>query len=144
MNLITLLAITGLAFANDGDTLTMNGQKVRLSHIDAPELTQTCARTYCGEISARALAGLLASNDTIVCEYSKLDYYRRVLAECRINTLPVNLYMVQKGLAEVYRGGNPKRIPPQYWAAEKKAKKAKRGIWAMPGYISPKEWRKKR
>lgn len=35
-------AITGTAYVHDGDTITVDGRKIRLEFIDAPELKQQC------------------------------------------------------------------------------------------------------
>ena len=52
--------------------------------------------------------------------------------------------MVKAGLAEVYRGKQPRYLNVKiYKDAETESKKAKRGMWALDDkYISPKEWRK--
>src|SRR5262245_58713704 len=47
--------LAGEATINDGDTITLKGERIRLVGIDAPEYNQTCAKdgaTYaCGRMS---------------------------------------------------------------------------------------------
>ena len=52
--------------------------------------------------------------------------------------------MIRAGLAEVYRGIAPHRFDlDPYWQAEREARKAKLGMWALGDkYVSPKEWRR--
>src|SRR5262245_25083724 len=54
--------VGGDAVVNDGDTITLKGQRIRLSGIDAPEYNQTCEKggaTYaCGRAAREALARL--------------------------------------------------------------------------------------
>jgi endonuclease YncB( thermonuclease family) len=52
---------------------------------------------------------------------------------------------MMKGLAETYRGtpAMGQDMTP-YWEAEKEARDAGRGMWALKGkYMSPREWRAK-
>ena len=60
-----------------------------------------------------------------------------------VDGLNINLEMVKKGYAEVYRGRHKFDIRP-FWAAEKEAKAKKLKIWSQDNYISPKEWRKQK
>src|SRR5262245_43380165 len=57
--------IMGEAVINDGDSITLHGERIRLRGIDAPEYMQTCERdgvTYpCGRRSREALARLATS-----------------------------------------------------------------------------------
>jgi endonuclease YncB( thermonuclease family) len=72
------------------------------------------------------------------------DRYGRVLGEIFLQGKNVNLEMVKSGLAEVYRGKPAKgQSMEPYWRAEKEARKAGEGMWALGAkYVSPKEWRK--
>src|SRR5258705_3346383 len=54
--------IAGDAIVNDGDSITLKGERIRLRGIDAPEYNQTCLKagtSYpCGRRSRQALADL--------------------------------------------------------------------------------------
>lgn len=60
-------AITGSATVTDGDTIKINGERIRLEGIDAPETHQTCkdagGRNYdCGVVSTAALRAHISSS----------------------------------------------------------------------------------
>ena len=61
-----------------------------------------------------------------------------------VNGTNANLEMVKAGLAEVYRGKQPRYFNAKiYHDAEEEAKKAKRNMWSLGDkYISPREWRR--
>jgi endonuclease YncB( thermonuclease family) len=63
-----------------------------------------------------------------------------------VNGTNVNLEMVRLGLAEVYRGRQPRYFNATiYNKAEAEAKRLGIGIWFLGDkYVSPKEWRKMR
>ena len=54
--------ISGDAIVNDGDSITLKGERIRLRGIDAPEYNQTCLKDGapypCGRRSRQALAEL--------------------------------------------------------------------------------------
>ncbi len=84
-------------------------------------------------------------NKTIELESYGLDRYSRVLGVVYIDGKNVNLEMVKKGLAEVYKGKSAPGFDNQpYWDAEQEARDNMRGMWVQGDkYISPKQWRKR-
>ena len=63
----------------DGDTIEIEGQRIRLHGIDAPESYQQCQTKYgklydCGGNATRAL-GLLVEGQTVRCEKKDRDRY---------------------------------------------------------------------
>lgn len=138
---------------NDGDTCRLRSAdntqvKVRLIGIDSPEhgkkrgKKRTDAQPGALE-SKEFLNSLIAGKNVLLKSYG-LDMYGRNLAEILFNNESVNLRMVKEGWAEVYRGKAPAGFDlAPYTEAESLAKQTKKGIWAMPGYESPKSWRKK-
>lgn len=117
----------GLAVAADGDSLTVNGERVRLFGIDAPEFDQTCTkdgkRWACGSASAEQLRKLVTGR-TVRCHRVGTDQHDRTLARCSIGETDINRHMVAIGYAVAFR-----RYSSDYVAAENSAKAAKRGIW---------------
>ncbi|MBX3596318.1 MAG: thermonuclease family protein [Rhizobiaceae bacterium] len=115
---------TGFVTVNDGDSLTLNGQRIRLRGIDAPELAQTCSaggRQYpCGRRSKEALQELVRGKK-VECTGAELDKYQRLLAICSVGSMEVNSAMVASGWALSYG---------QYGAEEANARKQKIGVWA--------------
>ena len=72
----------------DGDTIVLNGEKIRFSGIDTPELKQTCLQgdqeLDCG-MTAKMLLVKKIGNNTPECISEGKDVYKRTLAECFIN-----------------------------------------------------------
>jgi endonuclease YncB( thermonuclease family) len=54
----------------------------------------------------------------------------------------INLEMVQEGYAETYLEYLKEPYRGQFLKAQREAKSAKRGIWALQGYERPKDFRK--
>src|SRR5690242_16871813 len=78
--------LSGDAVINDGDSITLKGERIRLVGIDAPEYNQTCERdgqSYaCGRASLEALARL-AAGGALECAGWERDRYGRLLAVCK-------------------------------------------------------------
>ena len=72
----------------DGDTIVLNGEKIRFSGIDTPELKQTCMKdeqkVFCG-MFAKMLLIKKIGKETPKCISEGKDAYKRTLAECFIN-----------------------------------------------------------
>ena len=77
-----LADVTGPARVIDGDTLEIQGQRIRLHGIDAPESRQLCfidgKPWQCGKDAANALAGKIASRP-VTCEDLGRDRYERII-----------------------------------------------------------------
>ena len=124
----------------DGDTIKINGEKIRFSGIDTPELKQTCikqsARKPCGLTAKKILIDKIAENK-IVCIREGKDQYRRTLAECFVNNESLSSFLVKSGYAFAYRRYSTKFIPDEDFA-----KLNKLGMWSME-FDYPWDWRKK-
>ena len=123
----------------DGDTIHLNGEKIRFSGIDTPEIKQTCTKNNeiikCG-ILARELLIKIIANNKINCIREGKDQYKRTLAECFVNDLSISSYLVKNGYAFAYRKYSKKFI-----ADEDFAKSNKLGMWSMK-FEYPWDWRK--
>lgn len=113
----------------DGDTITLNGEKIRLEGIDAPELAQRCLSSAgseydCGKLSAKALTGLL-SRGPVSCEGDSVDAYGRRLATCYSGGVNVNAAMVESGQAFAFI-----RYSSSYAAEEARARTSRTGLFA--------------
>ena len=124
----------------DGDTIHLNGEKIRFSGIDTPELKQTCSKNnkiiFCGIKAKKLLVDKIASNE-INCISEGKDQYKRTLAECFVNDLSLSSYLVKNGYAFAYRKYSKKFI-----ADEDFARSNNLGIWSMK-FEYPWDWRKK-
>ncbi len=125
---------TGDAWVIDGDTIIMDGEKLRLSGIDAPEISQKCEKPSgfwnCGLASKKALRKMVLERD-ISCKTGGLDRYDRWLVVCKGGGIDINAALVSNGWAVDYGG---------YAREEAKARRAKSGIW-QGSFENPQEWR---
>ena len=124
----------------DGDTIKINGEKIRFSGIDTPELKQTCIKegvnNSCGLKAKEILIDKISDNN-IICTKEGKDQYKRTLAECFINDESLSSYLVRSGYAFAYRRYSKKFIPDENYA-----KLNKLGMWSMESDY-PWDWRKK-
>jgi len=113
----------------DGDTIVLNGEKIRFSGIDTPELTQTCLQNdqvvACGMLAKKLLVKKIG-NITPECISEGKDVYKRTLAECFVNGESLSKFLVRSGYAFAYRKYSTKFIEDEDFA-----KANKLGIWAM-------------
>jgi len=113
----------------DGDTIILNGEKIRFSGIDTPELKQTCMQgdleVSCG-MSAKMLLVEKISNATPKCISEGKDAYKRTLAECFVNGESLSKFLVRSGYAFAYRKYSDKFIKDEEFAKENKL-----GMWSM-------------
>lgn len=131
---------TGRAFIIDGDTLKINGIKIRLVGVDAPEISQKC-KTHghienCGEIVKLRLVQATSNEDTTCYSHGR-DYFGRVLAECYVNDININKWLLREGLAVYYYNKDFK----SYKILETLAKQEKVGLWDSE-FQNPKDYRK--
>ena len=113
----------------DGDTIKINGKKIRFSGIDTPELKQTCIKdgenNSCGLTAKQILIDKIGINK-VKCIEEGQDRYKRFLAECFINNESLSSYLVRSGYAFAYRKYSNKFI-----ADEDYARVNKLGMWSM-------------
>ena len=113
----------------DGDTIILNGEKIRFSGIDTPELKQTCLKddqeVGCG-VTAKKLLAEKIGNATIECIREGKDTYKRTLAECFVNGESLSKFLVRSGYAFAYRKYSTKFVKDEEFA-----KANKLGMWAM-------------
>ncbi|MDC1153921.1 thermonuclease family protein [Candidatus Pelagibacter sp.] len=124
----------------DGDTIKINGEKIRFSGIDTPELKQTCIKSgvenFCG-LKAKEILIEKISDQKVVCVSEGKDQYKRTLAECFVNDESLSSYLVRSGYAFAYR-----KYSKKFVSDEEFAKSNKLGIWSME-FDYPWDWRKK-
>ena len=113
----------------DGDTIKIDGEKIRFSGIDTPELKQTCikdrVKNSCG-IKAKQILIDKISNNKVNCITEGKDQYKRTLAECFVNSESLSSYLVKSGYAFAYRKYSKKFIKDEDYARNKKI-----GMWSM-------------
>ena len=113
----------------DGDTIVLNGEKIRFSGIDTPELKQTCLKDNekvgCGMLAKKLLVKKIGNN-TPICIGKKKDFYKRTLAECFVNGESLSKFLVRSGYAFAYRKYSTKFVEDEDFAKTKKI-----GMWSM-------------
>lgn len=126
---------------SDGDSLILelpDGERVRvrLYGIDAPEKDQPFA------LEARKKLGYLVYDKLIRVEVLDIDQYARYVGKVYAAARYVNRFMLKEGLAWHYRhyaAGDAALAE-----AESRARAAKRGIWAAPSPLRPRNFRSER
>jgi endonuclease YncB( thermonuclease family) len=131
----------------DGDTINLNGEKIRFGGIDAPESyfmgkKQTCfldkKEVFCGQISKNKLIEKIGNN-SVDCKIEKnKDKYKRLIGECFIKGESLSVFMVRNGYAFDW----PYYSKGKFAKDQEHAKKNKLGIWNM-NFEYPWEWKKK-
>jgi len=121
-----LADVAGVASVIDGDTLEIDGQRIRLHGIDAPESRQLCRLDgkpwQCGKTAANALAEKIARRP-VACEDLGRDRYKRIIAKGTVAGEDMGAWMVSQGWALAYR-----RYLLDYVEQEAEAQAAQRGI----------------
>ena len=113
----------------DGDTIHLNGEKIRFTGIDTPELKQTClkegVKNPCGLVAKQILINKIGNNE-VDCISEGKDQYKRTLAECFVNNESLSSYLVRSGYAFAYRRYSKKFIPDEDYARINEI-----GMWSM-------------
>ena len=103
----------------DGDTIHLNGEKIRFTGIDTPELKQTCINQGiidpCGVTAKEILIDKISDNE-VECVSEGKDQYKRTLAECFVNNESLSSYLVRSGYAFAYRKYSRKFISDEDYA----------------------------
>ncbi len=108
----------------DGDTLDLDGIRIRLNGIDAPEYGQKCGSWDCGTEALEALDRLIKSGP-IDCQPIGDDGYGRVIGKCTVSGADVGAKMVSEGLAYAFR-----KYSTEYVEEEEEARSKALGIWS--------------
>jgi endonuclease YncB( thermonuclease family) len=72
-----------------------------------------------------------------------IDRYRRMVGIIWIESRNINLEMVKEGYAEAYIEYLKEPYKSEFIKAEREARSAKKGIWSLPEYERPREFRKR-
>jgi micrococcal nuclease len=117
----------------DGDTITVSGVGVvRLLGVDAPEKTGSYRQSEPYGDAAAKFMRTLVDGKIVQLEYDgpRKDQYNRTLAYVVLpDGRKANEEIIRAGFAETYRRFEYAK-KPQFQAAEREAKNAKRGMWA--------------
>ncbi|MBI3435571.1 MAG: thermonuclease family protein [Proteobacteria bacterium] len=133
--------IVGVAHVTDGDSLVIDGTRIRIWGIDAPEYDQICGDTSgrdyrCGQAATRALLGRLRGA-SVTCHARERDRYDRIVAQCMLGKEDIGRWMVGEGWAIAY----PNAAQHAYAADQEVARRARRGLW-QGKFEEPARWRR--
>lgn len=127
-------SLQGRVTVNDGDSITLGTERIRLRGIDAPEFVQTCRKDGadypCGRRARESLVKLIGGRP-VSCAGWERDKYDRLLATCMADGSDLNRGQVEAGWALAYGG---------YEAEESAARQKGAGLWAG-SFDRPRDWR---
>lgn len=121
--------IVGRASVVDGDTLDIQGKRVRLLGVDAPESGQWCLNESnygypCGKDVSFWLSSWL-ENKNVSCIPNGKVTYDRIVAECFVGGMSVNNTLVLNGMATAEA-----KYSRKFLISEGKAIYYKKGMWS--------------
>jgi endonuclease YncB( thermonuclease family) len=126
--------VEGRITVNDGDSITLGAERIRLRGIDAPEFDQTCRRNGadypCGRRARESLSALIGGRP-VSCSGWERDKYDRLLAICTAGGRDLNRGQVEAGWAIAYG---------DYRTEEGVARRKGLGLWAG-SFERPRDWR---
>jgi endonuclease YncB( thermonuclease family) len=124
----------GAAIVNDGDSIRLGAERIRMRGIDAPEYTQMCRRhgaDYpCGKLARQSLVRLIGGKP-VSCTGWQRDRYGRLLGNCKAGGKDLNRAQVEAGWAVAYG---------DFETEESAARTGKAGIWEG-SFDQPQDWR---
>jgi endonuclease YncB( thermonuclease family) len=131
--------LAGAAVIISGDTIEVQGRRVRLSGVTAPGIDQLCvnprAQWRCGMVARLKLEQRIGSS-SLICREQGADRHGWILGRCRIDDgqgTNLNRWLVTFGWAlasgEAYR------------EAEKRAMSSGAGLW-RDGFVPSDDWRR--
>jgi endonuclease YncB( thermonuclease family) len=131
--------LLGNARVIDGDTIELEGERIRFQGIDTPEARQLCevdGEEYrCGDEATAFLVDLI-SGGPITCIGDTRDRYKRLIGVCYVGEISLNAALVRAGWAVAYR-----RYSMDYVEEEEAAHSEGIGLWRGT-FEMPWKWRR--
>ena len=134
--------LAGIAVTISGDTIEVQGQRVRLYGVTSPGMDQLCigaqAQWRCGMVAKLKIDQHIGTSP-VLCQEQGVDRHGRILGRCRIDdgrAAELNRWLVTSGwaLASVDHG-------QAYEEAEGQAASSGAGLW-RDGFVPSDEWRR--
>lgn len=114
----------------DGDTLAAGDTRIRIHGMDAPETGQPQ-----GNAATRHMRALV-SGRVITVFPLETDVYGRLVARVSVGGVDIGARMVADGYAVV-----PSQSQKLYGSLERRARRARKGLWRNGRIQDPKAWR---
>ena len=134
--------LAGAAVIISGDTIEVQGRRVRLSGVTAPGIDQLCvnprAQWRCGMVAKLKLDQRIGSSP-VICREQGTDRHGRILGRCRIDDgqgMELNRWLVTAGWA--LSSGD---YGQAYKEAEDQAVSSGAGLW-RDGFEPSDDWRR--
>jgi endonuclease YncB( thermonuclease family) len=134
--------LAGSAIVISGDTIEVQGRRVRLYAVTAPGLDQLCvsaqAQWRCGMVAKLKLEQRIGST-AVSCREQGADRHGRTLGRCRVDdaqATDLNRWLVAGGWA-LASGDHGQ----EYMEAEKRAMTSSAGLW-RDGFVPSDDWRR--
>ena len=132
----------GSAVVISGDTIEVQGRRLRLFGATAPGLDQRCVSTRaswrCGMVAKLKLAERIGAR-AVICREQGVGRHGRVLGRCRVDdtqATELNRWLVAAGWALASR-----EYGHEYMEVEKRAMRSGAGLW-REGFVPSDEWRR--
>lgn len=142
-----LRTVTGtVTKISDGDTIRVvtpeqTKLKIRLYGIDAAEMPGTDTQRYAPD-ARKTLADKIKGRQVKLAIIA-VDKYRRLVSIVWLDGRNINLEMIREGHAEAFIEYLKPPYRSQFLEAEREARGANLGIWSLPDYERPKDFRKR-
>ena len=142
-----LRTVTGtVTKISDGDTIRVitpeqTKLKIRLYGIDAAEMPGTDTQRYAPD-ARKALEGKIKGRQ-VKLDILGVDKYRRMVSIVWLDGRNINLEMLHEGHAEAFVEYLKPPYRAQFLEAEREARGARLGIWSLPDYERPRDFRKR-
>lgn len=134
--------LAGIAVTISGDTIEVQGQRVRLYGVTSPGMDQLCigaqAQWRCGMVAKLRIDQHIGTSP-VHCQEQGVDRHGRILGRCRIDDgrgAELNRWLVTSGWA--LASGDHGQA---YKEAEEQAASSGAGLW-RDGFVPSDEWRR--
>ncbi len=134
--------LAGTAVIISGDTIEVQGRRVRLTGVTAPGLDQLCvgarAQWRCGMVARLKLDQRIGSS-SVICREQGADRHGRILGRCRVvdgQGMELNRWLVTSGWA--LASGD---YGQAYQEAQEQAVSSGAGLW-RDGFAPSDDWRR--
>ena len=137
--------LIGDPVVTDGDSLRLDGHRVRLRWVDACEIGQTATRygrqIDCGVWARGRLVDMVGARP-VTCTVLGEDRYQRALADC-VSAVgeDLSLGLLRSGSAFLYDRGS---APAAHVRAAEAAEAARSGIHGFTSLATPRDYRERR